>query len=89
MYETVRNLKRTKKLPPYHKVRVRIGTLEVMPPNLVRVIPLPHVNCTWTVTRALRPLIPRWKEARPPIRFIIAPPPRDPDLLDDAIPTNA
>jgi hypothetical protein len=65
--------KNTKKLPPYHKVRVRIGTLEVIPPGSVAAIPLSHVNCTRTVTRALRPLILRWKEAiiRPPIGFTI------------------
>jgi hypothetical protein len=64
---------KTKKLPPYHKVWVRIDTLEVAPPEPVAVITLPHVNCTRTVTRTLRPLIPRWKEATipPPISFTI------------------
>jgi hypothetical protein len=63
----------TKKLPPYHKVQVRIGTLEVTPPGPVAVIPFSHVNYTRTMTRALRPLIPRWKEATfpPPIGFTI------------------
>jgi hypothetical protein len=69
MYE----FKKTNKLPPYHKVWVRIGTLEVTPPSQIAVIPLPHVNCTWTATRALSPLIPKWKEATvpPPIGFTI------------------
>jgi hypothetical protein len=50
------------------------GTLEVTPPRPVSVIPLLQVNCTCTTTRALRPLIQRWKEApiESPIRFIIA-----------------
>jgi hypothetical protein len=57
---------KTNKLPPYHKVRVHIDTLEVMPPSPVDAIPLPHVNYTRTMTRALRPLIPTWKEATVP-----------------------
>jgi hypothetical protein len=64
----------TNKLLPYQKVRVRIGTLEVTPTDPVAAIPCPHVNCTRTMTRALRPVIPRWKEATipPPIGFTIS-----------------
>jgi hypothetical protein len=76
IYGTIWNLNKIKKLPLYHKVWVCIETLEVTPPGTVTTIPLPHVNCTRTVTHALRSLIPRWKEApvRLPIRFIIASP---------------
>jgi hypothetical protein len=64
---------KTKKLPPYHKVQVRIGTLEVTPLGPVAVIPFPYVNCTRTTSLALRPLIPRWKEVMvpPPVGFTI------------------
>jgi hypothetical protein len=72
IYRIVWNLNRRNKLPPYHKVWIRIGTLEVTPPDPVTVIPLPHIYCTRTMTRALRSLMPRWKEATvPPICFTI------------------
>jgi hypothetical protein len=65
----------TNNLPPYHKVWVRIGTLEVMFPGPVTAIPCPHVNYTRMTTHALRPvIILRWKEAAvpPPIGLTIS-----------------
>jgi hypothetical protein len=59
IYETIWTLNKSYTLPQYHKVRIRIHTLEVTPPGPISAISLPHVNCTRTVTRALRSLMPR------------------------------
>jgi hypothetical protein len=59
IYETIWTLNKSYTLPQYHKVQIRIHTLEVTPPGPISAISLPHVNCTWTVTRALRSLMPR------------------------------
>jgi hypothetical protein len=53
----------------YHhtiKVRVCIGTLKVTSFGPFSAIIFPHINYTRTVTRALWPLMPRWKEATVP-----------------------
>jgi hypothetical protein len=55
------NLYKSKKLS-YHKIWVKIDTLEVTPPCPVSVIKLSHINYTRMVALAFRVLIPLWKE---------------------------